>query len=429
MTTFSQRMLMAAMLLLFVAVGVNAQDRYNNASAYSALGIGFPIDYRSSQGSAMGVSGVAISNRLSGNISNPAIWSNTYFTLANGGISYNSYEAKDDFGSAINSNFGINHFQLQLPINRDKLGVSIALFPVTQSRFSATNVYSDAPSTPGADTLRYQSFFRGEGGLNRLEAGFGYELHENLSFGYAASLVFGVQRSATDVGFLTPGYAPVSFDSRKSSIGFGNRFGLYSQFLTPFTSEDALALGLTVSLPVNLSSTRESISVIGNQQIVIDDDSDNDGQIRLPLEVTGGIAYYFNRFLMVTGEAQYQNWSDYQNFDGQNEEFLTDRLKLGAGFEYSAFRHTANTLFTRFGYRAGFSYDSGHISLNDTQIQTMLVSAGLSIPSPASGSSVDINFDYGIRGTTSHELVRERIFAIRMSFNLSERMFFQRRLQ
>ncbi|MCH8495008.1 MAG: hypothetical protein LAT57_05175 [Balneolales bacterium] len=429
MTTFPKRSLMAAMLILFVAVGVNAQDRYENASAYSALGSGFPVDYRSSQGSAMGISGVAISNRLSGNISNPALWSNTYFTLANGGISFTSYDAKDDFGSATNSNIGINHFQLQLPIYRDKMGVSIALFPVTESRFSALNVYSDDPSTPGADTLQYQSFFRGEGGLNRLEAGFGYELHENLSFGYAASLVFGVQRSATDVGFITSGYSPVSFDTRTSSIGFGNRFGLYSQFLTPFTSEDALALGLSISLPVNLSSSRESISVIGNQQIVLEDGSDNDGEIRLPLEVTGGVAYYFNRYLLVSGEVQYQNWSDYKNFSGQNEEFLTDRLKLGAGFEYSAFRHTETNLFTRFGYRAGFSYDSGHISLNDTQIQTMLVSAGLTIPSPASGSSVDINFDYGIRGTTSHELVRERIFAIRMSFNLSERMFFQRRLQ
>ena len=35
--------------------------------------------------------------------------------------------------------------------------------------------------------------------------------------------------------------------------------------------------------------------------------------------------------------------------------------------------------------RAGVSYDAGHLELNDKQIQTLLFSAGLAIPSPVSG--------------------------------------------
>jgi hypothetical protein len=99
--------------------------------------------------------------------------------------------------------------------------------------------------------------------------------------------------------------------------------------------------------------------------------------------------------------------------------------------EYAALRRAERNFFTYFIYRAGVSYDTGHLSLglNEQKIQTVMISAGLGIPSLAAGSSVDINFDLGLRGTTSHELVRERIFAVRVSFNLSELMFLQRRLQ
>ncbi|MCC5925669.1 MAG: hypothetical protein JJU41_03830 [Bacteroidetes bacterium] len=425
-----KRLTSLILLVLLVVSGVQSQDRYQSGSSYSALGAGFPVDFRSSQGAGMGISGVSISNRLAGNLSNPAVWHNTYFTLANGGLSFNVYNAKDDFGSSVNNQFGIDHFQLQIPILRDRLGASVALFPETQSRFSSISTTTVQPATVGADSLQFTSFFRGEGGLNRFEAGFGYSLTENFAVGYAASVVFGIQRQATDITFSTAGYQPVAFETRVSALGYGHRFGFYGQFLNLVSNSDGVAFGVTASLPVNLGGKREVNTITGNTINVIErEDEGPSGQLELPLEINTGLTIYFNRFAMFSAEALMQNWSNYQNFAGQNEDFLTDRLKLGAGFEYSAFRRSENNLFTRFGYRAGISFDNGHIELNDTRIQTVLFSAGLAIPSPVTGSSVDINFDYGFRGTTSHELVRERIFAVRMTFNLSELMFLQRRLQ
>jgi hypothetical protein len=418
------------LLVLFAATGLHAQDRYQSGSSYSSLASGFPVDFRSSQGAGMGISGVSISNRLAGNLSNPALWHNTYFTLANGGLSFSVYDAKDDFGSSVNNQFGIDHFQIQFPILRDRLGASVALFPETQSRFSSINTTTVSPTTVGADTLRYSSFFRGEGGLNRFEAGLGYSLTENFAVGYAASVVFGTQRAATDVTFSTSGYQPVAFETQIASLGYGHRFGFYAQFLNLMNTSDGIAFGITASMPVDLGGKREISTITGSSINIIEPEEEGpSGQLRLPMEINSGLTVYFNRFALFSAEVLMQNWSDYQNFAGQSEDYLTDRLKLGAGFEYSAFRRNENTFFTRFGYRAGVSFDTGHIQLNDTRIQTVLFSTGLAIPSPVTGSSVDINFDYGIRGTTSHELVRERIFAIRMTFNLSELMFLQRRLQ
>jgi hypothetical protein len=415
-------------LLCAVATSLNAQNEYNDGSVYSYLGVGSPIDFRSSQGAGMGLSGVAISNRLSGNISNPALWSSTYFTLANGGIIFNYYNAKDDFANAERSNLSVNHFQVQLPLLRESLGLSISLHPVTESRFSISQDSEYLrPQTAPQDTIRYNVFNRGDGGLNRLELGLGYRINKNFSVGYAGSVVFGVQKNVSQVSFYTPGYAVTTENQKNSAIGMGNRFGVHTQFTRLFSNNDLFALGATVSLPVNLKSTREVTVNIGSRDVDLSNITSNDAS--LPLEYNVGLAYYVNQYLLLSAESLVQNWSDYKNFAGFNEDFLTDRVKLGFGFEYAAIRRPESSLFTSFIYRGGVSFDSGHLELNNQQIQTMLFTVGLGIPALASGSSIDVNFDFGLRGTTSHELVREKIYAVRVTFNLSEIMFLQRRLQ
>lgn len=417
-------------LILLTAAPTLAQDKYNNISVYSALGVGTPLDFRSSQGAGMGVSGVSIMSRLHGNTSNPALWSGSYFTMANGGLAWNLFDARDDFGTSSNTQFTVNHFQLQFPIDRERLGVSVSIQPLTESRYTQVSLSTILPTSADGDTLVYESFRRGDGGLNRLEAGLGYAITPHISIGYAASLVFGVQNLNNEVNFRNGGYTPVTYTERTSSVGFGNRFGLYAQKNKLFTQDDLLALGVSASLPVNLRATRELTSTIATNDVVIRPESEyGDGSPRLPLEIVAGLSYYPNRLTMITSEILMQNWSDFQNFAGQSEDFYTDRVKLGLGIEYAAFRRSETTLLTRFNYRAGVSLDSGNLKLNDQQIQTLLFSFGLGIPSPAAGSSIDVGIDFGVRGTTSHELVRERIFALKVSFNLSELMFLQRRLQ
>jgi hypothetical protein len=142
-----------------------------------------------------------------------------------------------------------------------------------------------------------------------------------------------------------------------------------------------------------------------------------------------GLTYNFNPYLLLAGEILYQNWEEYKNFEGQTESFLKDRTKYSFGLQFDARRRGESGFLNNFVYRLGTSYDDGHIMLNNTDIETVMFSAGIGIPSPYFGSTIDLSFDYGIRGTKSNDLVRERIFSIRASFNLSEIMFLQRRLQ
>lgn len=418
-------------LILFGATASYAQQsEYNDSSIYSYLGPGLPLYSGSSQAGGMGLTGVSIRSQLHGNVSNPALWATTRLTMMNGGFSSEYVEASEINSSARYSNFKMNSFQLQLPINREKLGVSLSLTPVTESKYSVSTFSTYIrPGNEFAqpDTIQYSVFNRGDGGLNRLEMGFGYQLHERVSVGYAASIVFGTQSNYRENTFNSLTFAFTAENESVFSYGMGNRFGIYADSPKVFTNSDYLSLGAVVSLPVSLDETRNLTGVFGNTDVELQ--NEQKGQRLLPIEYTLGLSYYPNQLSMITTEAQFQEWSKYENFAGFNEDFLKDRIKLGVGFEYAAIRRQENSVFTRFIYRAGVSYDTGHLELNDKSIETLMFSAGLGIPSPVAGSSVDINFDFGIRGTTSHELVRERIFAVRVTFNMSELMFLQRRLQ
>lgn len=419
-----------AIVFLVSASSAYAQSEYNDSSIYSYLGLGIPIDNGSSQGAGMGLSGVSVRSMIHGNTANPAILSATRFTLLNGGFTVNYTDAVDDFSQAKSSQLKINTFQLQLPLIREKLGMSISLQPLTESRFSlSTNSEYIRPSNEfsPADTINYNIFTRGDGGLNKLEAGIGYQVHNNISVGYSASVIFGSTNAYRESAFFQSGYSFITENERTSYVGMGNRFGIYADYTRPFAGNDYIAFGATLSLPVDLTTEITRNANYGNQQIPLADK--RKGTSQLPIEYNLGLSYYANQYVMISTEALVQQWSNYENFSGFNEEFMKDRVKLGLGFEYAAIRRPENSILTRFIYRAGFSVDSGHLELNGTDIKTLMFSAGLGIPSPASGSSIDVNFDFGIRGTTSHELVKEKIYAVRVSFNLSEMMFLQRRLQ
>ncbi|MEX0684808.1 MAG: hypothetical protein WD267_05885 [Balneolales bacterium] len=415
----------------FISVNVNAQvseRQLNNGSIYSYLGIGSPSDISSPFAASMGIQGVAIHDSRLNNLANPAIWSNSYFTNVSGGFSLRAYEATNNMGSQTNALLQPSHFQGVLPIDRERIGVSLSLSPITESRYQ-TEIMKVIPGNQNnsGEDLSYSVQSVGTGGLNRLELGFGIQLIEGISFGYAPSLIFGVLENSTSYEFDDSDYSNINFSEINSNYGFGNRFGLYLNRRSLLSSNDRASLGITFNLPVNLVSESTVESDINQRRIeIIPSNEYGDQDVRIPMEGAVGLSYQFNQQWLISTDVLYQNWSDYK---GRNAEQFIDRMKVGIGTNYNAARRSIpGGFFTRFNYRIGASYDSGNLEINNNNIQTYMITAGLGIPSRRTGSSIDINFDLGMRGTEANELIAERIYGIRVSFNLSELMFLQRRL-
>ncbi|MEX0772625.1 MAG: hypothetical protein WD038_05620 [Balneolales bacterium] len=407
------------------------QSLLNNGSFYTYYGMGLPVDASSSSALSMGLQGVALQDYTLNNLSNPAVWAKAFNTNVSGGFSLQAFEASDALGSRTNALLQASQFQMTLPINRERMGVSLSLSPVTESRFQTErNFTSPASLSNSGEDVDYTVVNTGTGGLNRLELGFGIQLTEGLSFGYAPSLVFGVLENKTDYMFDEAGYSNVNFNEINSNYGFGNRFGLYLSRRGLIGNNDRASLGMTFNLPVNLNSESSVETDRGSTSIdLIPANEFGEQDIRMPMEGAVGFAYEFNPQWSISTDVLYQNWSDYR---GRNEELFKDRLKAGFGAQFNAARRsTPGGLLTKFNYRAGVSYDTGSLEINETQIETFMLTAGLNIPTrrtARSVSSIDINFDFGLRGTEASELVAEKIYGLRVSFNLSETMFRQRRL-
>lgn len=432
-----KRGLLTLLVALTAATGASAQDEARGITTYSSLGLGIPVDYRAQGPAAMGTTGISSFFRLGSNAGNPALWSQAYFTTGSGGMGYRRTGATDRFGSATNAQLDVYGLQIMFPILRETLGASFSMQPITEVSYGQQRTITTLPNTDVAqnDTIRRLNQISGSGGLNRLELGFGWNFAGSWSIGYAPSMVFGTIRRTETNAFLTGGLLSPTVEHKDSHLGFGNRFGLQGQFRGLFRSNDILSVGATYSMAVDLNPERTTNTIVsyvdldyGYPRTWVESREFGAGSTTLPSEIGVGLTYYPDSYWTITSEAIYQDWANSTAFGGGSDPVLRNRLRVGFGGQYAAALRTNRSFWNHFLYRAGVSYDTGHLELGGTSVSTLLFTTGVGIPSRAGGSSIDLNFEFGLRGTTSHDLVRERIFGVRMAFNLSEMMFFQRKL-
>lgn len=422
----------AALFLLGSSAFAQSDDKKaTSGSVYSKIGIGYPTDMENTTAQSMGLLGVSYNDTFVGSVTNPAHWGSTVYALGTGGVGINSYNASNGTGSVTNTNFSVNQFQLQFPVIRGKFGISGSFSPVTEAKFRTYEENSMVVNEPQGDILDYNVENRGSGGANKAELGFGWKINSNISVGYAASLVFLSTDDEFVARFPEAPYRDANFTVETSGVGVGHRVGTFIELPNLLREDDHLGIGASVKLPVELDSERKQTGVASNGGVSLTRDFENaDGPIKLPMKVSGGASYSPSDLLMVGVEGFYEGWSDYENdFKPSEGQMFDDRYKIGLGMQYFPYVTGSTKFLSNFKYRAGASYDTGHLRMNGQRINTLKFALGIGIRSPRSNSSIDLGFEYGIRGTNSASLVQENIWGLRLSLNLAEVMFFRPKLQ
>lgn len=422
-------------LLLFGTSAAFAQSgdaKATSGSVYSKIGIGYPLATSNSAAQSMGLLGVSFNDTFVGTIANPAHWGNTVYGLGVGEIGVDSYSATGPAGSVTNSNFSIGQFQLQLPIIRGELGISGSFTPVTEAKFRTFEQETiDIGDNFQDEIINYNLENRGSGGLNRAELGLGWRINSNISVGYATSLYFLSMDDSYVARFPESPYRNANFTIETSGHSFGHRLGTFIRLPNILREDDQLGIGATVNLPVELNAERKQTGIVDNGAVRLTNDLQNvEGPIKLPMKVSGGVSYSPSNLLMVGLEGLYEGWSGYENdFKPSEEQMFADQYKMGLGVQYFPYLTGSSKFLSSFKYRAGASYDTGHLSINGQRINTLKFALGIGIRSPRSNSSIDLSFEYGIRGTQSSNLVQENIWGVRLTLNLAEIMFFRPKLQ
>jgi hypothetical protein len=428
-----------ALLGFFVVSNAEARqstDLAKSGSFYSSFGFGAPADIYSPNSRGMGLTGVSTFTNMSGSISNPAHWGLIGFTYGSVSLGISNYNAKDNVSSARNSLLAIDNFQVVVPIMRNQLGVSVAFTPATRSDFQVFNEGSFLPIDGlDLDPIEYQTNILGSGGVNRFEVGAGLRLASFMSVGYGLSANLLTQRQQVTSFFSDLSYRPTITNRDIDGYGFSHRFGVFFNQGNLLRSNDQISLGATVTLPLTIEAERSVTSfrtVSGGRQLIEYNEGapDRIGNVRLPLEFNAGLTYNLNRFVNVSTEFQFQDWGNTEySYSPTQEAYFKDRVRAGLGLQYHPYRaEQATGFFSNIRYSVGSTFDTGHLSIQGEDIETLFFNAGLGIIS-RSASTVDLNFHYGIRGTQSSNLVKENIWGFSLSLNLAEFMFVRQRFQ
>lgn len=414
------------------AVAQIEDNKVRSGSVYSMIGVGYPVGTGNVAAQSMGLLGVSYDEPFVTSLTNPAHWGSIVYGMGSGGIGINTYSASNATANATNTNFTVNQFQLQLPILRGKLGISGSFSPVTEASFQT---FSQETRYVGEgslqDTLNLELRNKGSGGVNRAELGIGWKINKNVSVGYAASVMFLSIDDRFTASFPGSAYRTANYTVESNAVGFGNRLGAFIRVPGFLHEDDQLGIGASVSLPVSMNANRKQTGTLSSGRITLTKElPNNEGTIRMPMKVAGGVSYSPNNLLMFGLEGLYQGWSNYKNdFKPSEESMFVDRYKLGLGMQYFPYVTGSNKFLSSFKYRTGISYDTGHLKLEGQRINTLKFSFGLGIRAPRSRSSIDLSFEYGIRGTSSTNLAKEQIFGVSLSLNLAEVMFYRPKLK
>lgn len=411
---------------------VEGASQSRSGSFYSLFGLGFPTDNNNPRELGMGILGVSLHSDDSNTLQNPALWGTNVFTSASSGFNLTQFRASSETNNSVNQLLEAGYLQFTFPVVREKVGISASMYSVTRSNYRFVTL--DSAATSPTNMLDYASDIRGSGGVNKLEFGIGWKINENIAIGYAPSLTFVSQNNSEDVFFNETGYGTSNSDAKITGTAMGHRFGTLLTLRQLFNTNDRLTFGASATLPVTIDAKEKTTVtkfVNGREQEVLLRDP-KQGEITLPVELNAGLTYYPNSLVNFSLEGLYEEWSNYESaFDRSSElAYMKDRVKAGIGVEYHPYRTNSTRFLTNFRYSGGVSFDSGHLNIEGQDINTLWFSAGLGIisPNPRTRSSVDISIRYGLRGTTNNDLIRENIWALNLSVNLSELMFFRQKL-
>lgn len=413
-----------------------AQDEARTGSFYSGIGFGTPSDVNSTFSMGMGLSGVANYSGYSTNIANPGQWGLLNYTLGSVSANLDQFIANDGISSANNVIFGLESFQFAFPVIRGRLGISAAFTPLTNNNFRREQVGSFLYPGDPDNRVNYTFDTLGSGGINRFEVGAGYRVFSHLSVGYAFSVNALILNHQVQPLFSESGFTPSRYTNKVYGNSIGHRFGFYTFTNSLFGQQDQLALGLTVTLPLTIDAESEITTYqnINGRPTLLhlnQNSSERYGEVALPLEINAGLTYNFTNLTNVSTELLLQNWNDASfTFDQDQEGYYKDRMRVGVGLQHHPYRSSQRQgFFSNFKYSAGVTYDTGHLRIQDHDIETLYLNAGLGIVNNRSVSSIDLSFHYGIRGTESSNLVKENVWGFKLSLNLAELMFVRQRFQ
>ena len=406
-------------LIAVLAVSSLRLMAQNNNQPYSQLGLGDLDDGYYNRTSGLANTGIAYrSNRFLIN-NNPASFTgltDQYFTMETAlrGQYIHYAGSQVNLASTESADITFRKLVLGIKVNRH-WGSSIGILP-----YSTQNYEFSVPYNIAGTTIQIADhYYQGHGSVNRAYWANAYEFFHHLSIGVDASYIFG-QLNQNDI--IQQSGTGATLVSTTNNTNLNNLYVTYGMQLYGRIGKNLnYSIGGTYSQKAALlaASTKQ---VINNDSVILQYIQNQEGYMYLPETWGVGLAITAKQKFTFLADYRYQNWNGVaarNTYEGQG--YTIGNAERGSiGFEVSKKKTFYNTRVELSYLQAGLYYSKSYLQINGKQIDDRGITAGFGVNSLKSPLAYSMVFQYGIRGTTENELIRQNYFALTFMVNFGQ---------
>jgi hypothetical protein len=383
-----------------------------NNQPYSIHAIGDITDNIINRTSGMASTGIAYRNNRYIITNNPASLSaldNQFFA---GEIGVNG-QYIDYSGNGVSST---NHQSSDITFKRFALGTKIfkhwgsavGLVPYSEENYE----YSGTRPIGGSPAV-LPTYDQGYGGINKVFWANGYEFLNHFSVGLTTSYLFG---SITNKNILLGQGTSIYLSSNNNTFYDHIYLDYGFQYYGSINAHWDFTLGATFANSQNLRAETNT-NVINLDSNVLRTNT-TVSTYNIPASYGFGFSLTRNKKYTLVGDYKYQNWASQQVNTGGY--FFENSQRASIGIEVSNKKVAYNTLYETSFLQAGFYYNKTYLIVNGTPINDIGGSIGIGVNSKRSVLSLLVVLQYGIKGTTQNNLLRENYGNISFIFSMRD---------
>jgi len=406
--TFMRIWLTIIFSVLFISAGL-AQT---NNQPYSIHAIGDITDNIINRTSGLASTGLAYRNNRYIITNNPASLSaldNQFFC---GEIGVNG-QYIDYTGNSVSPS---NHQSSDITFKRFAMGTkifrhwgsAIGLVPYSEENYE----YTGYQSIGGSGAL-LPTYNQGYGGINKVFWANGYDFLNHFSIGITTSYLFG---SITNKNIMF-GQGTSIYLSSNNNTFFNSIYLDYGlQYYGSISSHWDFTIGAVFANQQNIR-TETNNNVINLDSNVLRNKITT-GTYEIPTSYGLGFSLTMNKKYTLVADYKFQNWSNLRSSTG--DFFYENSQRASVGLEISNKKVAFNQLYETSFFQAGFYYNKTYLIVNGVPINDIGGSVGMGVNSKRSPLSFLVVLQYGIRGTTDNNLLRENYMNLSFIFSMRD---------
>lgn len=426
-----RKLIILSVVSIFFASGIKAQDldALGTYTPYSLYGIGSLEQTGSSITRGMGGIGTGVRSNKFINIKNIASITerDTLAFMLDFGLNIKNYYIKDANSKSAHNTANINNMTVTVPIYR-KSAVLLGIQPYSSVGYKFETKETNPELVSEYGDISYQKY--GNGSINEVFIGYAANISKNLSVGVQGIYYFGDLTKHSDINFNTEAsIRAIETGWNFKPTGFSAEFGL--QYFKKFEGDYELTVGGTYRLKnkLNGSHLRYSYAYDAAVTDTISYEKRN-FDISIPGKFSVGASLKKEEKWMVGFDYEHQDWSK-ANFRETPGLGYTSQAENSyrLGVEYTPNRYDIRYYYRRISYRVGAYYNQSYVKFNGQSVNCMGITLGASLPVFRWNNSFNVAVDFGQRGKTGNNLVKERYVNFIISLNLYDLWFVKQRYQ